>query len=361
MINTFPLTMETILKDIYYDPSHKAGLASAQKLFRAVKHLGVSFNQVKHWLKKQKAYTLHRPVRKKFPRRQVDVQQIDEQYQIDLADMSNVSKHNKGFRYLLIVIDSFSRYCWAFPIKNKKPESIIDAFKKVLKERRPDSIFSDNGGEFVNNKFRTFLQKEGILFYTAHNQETKASIAERVIRTIKSKLYRYFSARKTFQYLNVLKKIIQSYNNSKHRSIQMAPADVTFENAHIVRERKKTKVYNVSFKYMIGESVRVSKVKHVFDKGYYPNYSDEIFTIHRRQKRQGLPLYKLKDYNGEVLEGFFYQDEIQPVEISDLWEIEKVIKTKGKGLNKQYLVKWAGYGSKFNSWVTNIYKNVERY
>jgi transposase InsO family protein len=351
--------MDSVLKEIYYDVSHPAGYGGVEKLYHAVRDRGITRLKVKQWLKKQKVYTLHKPARKRFPRRRVEVMQIDQQFQLDLADMSNISRYNKGYRYILVVIDSFSRYCWALPLKNKKPITVINAFKKVLKIRRPDGIFSDNGTEFRNKKFKSFLHNEGIQFFTSNNQDVKASIAERMIRTLKSKLYKHFTANNTYNYLKVLPKILESYNNSKHRSIQMAPANVNYDNAEEIRVRRSKNVTNMRFKYNIGDTVRVSKVKHIFDKGYYPNYTEEIFTVAKREKRNGIPFYKLKDDAGEVLKGFFYQEEIQSVIKPDLWEVENVIKRRGRGSNKEYLVKWKGYDSKFNSWVKNIYKNVQ--
>jgi hypothetical protein len=137
----------------------------------------------------------------------------------------------------------------------------------------------------------------------------------------------------------------------------MSPASVTFDNAEKIRKLKRIKNNQVKLKFDIGETVRISKAKHYFEKGYYPNYTDEIFTVHRRYKRSGFPLYTLKDYGSEVLEGAFYQQELQSVTRPEIWEVEKVIKTKGRGKQKEYYVKWHGYSSKFNSWVQNVYKN----
>jgi transposase InsO family protein len=350
--------MATILKRVFYDPQHPAGYGSVKDLHNAVKAKGITKAQVEKWLKKQKTYTLHRPMIKKFPRRHVEVIQIDQQFQADLADMSNVSEYNRGMRYLLVVIDSFSRYCWAHPIENKRPHTVLAAFKKIFKERRPYSLYSDNGTEFKNSVLKTYLKKEGIHFFTTHNSETKASIAERMIRTLKTKIYKHFTSKNTRRYLDILPKILKGYNQRKHRSIDMAPANVTFDNAEKLRQARKVKKdKNIKYKFNIGDTVRASKAKHYFEKGYYPNYTTEIFTVKRRYKRQGLPLYTLKDYSGEVLEGAFYQEELQPVTRPNKWEVEKVIKTRGRGKQKEYFVKWSGYGSKFNQWVRNLYKN----
>jgi transposase InsO family protein len=346
--------MSAILRKIYYDPRHPAGYGSVKDLHQAVQGRGIRKFQIVRWLKKQKAYTLHKPMRKRFPRRHTEVIQIDQQFQADLADMSNVSKYNSGVRCLLVVIDSFSCYCWALPLVNKKPSTVIAAFKKVFKERTPYSLYTDNGVEFKSKLTKAFLKKEGIHFYTAHNSETKASIAERVIRTLKTKIYKHFSAKNTRSYLDTLPSILRGYNRRKHRSIEMAPADVTFDNAEKVRNIRNVKRHKINYKFDVGDTVRASKYKHHFEKGYF---TDEIFTIKRRYKRNGLPLYILKDYSGDVIQGRFYQEELQSVSNPDKWEVEKVIKTRGRGKRKQYFVKWLNYSDRFNSWVRNLYKN----
>jgi transposase InsO family protein len=349
--------MASILKKIFYDPLHPAGYGTVKNLHNAVKDQGISKRQIVKWLQKQKTYTLHKPVRKKFPRRQVEVRQIDQQFQADLADMSNISEYNRGIRYLLVVIDSFSRYCWVVPINNKRPKTIIAAFKKILKERQPDCIYTDNGTEFKNKDFKAFLKKEGIQFFTAHNSETKASIAERMIRTLKTRLYKYFTAKNTWRYLDILPRIVKGYNHRIHRSIQMAPVNVSYDNANKIRNLLTAKKYQIKFKFNMGDTVRASKTKHYFDKGYYPNYTEEIFTVHRRYKRNGIPLYILKDHGDEILKGAFYQEELQTVISPEIWEVEKVIKTRGRGKGKDFFVKWKGYPAKFNQWVHNLYKN----
>ena len=122
--------------------------------------------------------------------------------------------------------------------------------------------------------------------------------------------------------------------------------------AHAVRRSRRGETSNVyTYKFKIGDQVRISKIKRTFDKGYFPNFSKEIFTV-SKQIRRDPPVYKLKDYDGKELKGTFYEKELQKViKSDDVYEVEKIIKKRGRGRNVQYLLKWLGYPNKFNSWV----------
>jgi hypothetical protein len=152
----------------------------------------------------------------------------------------------------------------------------------------------------------------------------------------------------------MLPNLVYSYNHSIHRSIKVKPVDVTTENEKQVwhtlyddHSAKKTPKY----KFNVGDQVRISKMKRTFEKGYLPNFSKEIFTISKQIPRDP-PVYKLKDYDDEELKGTFYDKELQKIiKQDDVYEVEKILKKRGRGNNVQYLVKWLGYPNKFNSWV----------
>ena len=113
---------------------------------------------------------------------------IDQQWQMDLADMQSMQKFNDGYRYLLVCIDVFSKYAWVVPLKNKTGPSLVNAFKVILSSgHKPEKIMTDQGTEFLNQHCRALMQKEDIELYNTYN-ETKASIVERLIRTLKTKM-----------------------------------------------------------------------------------------------------------------------------------------------------------------------------
>ena len=242
------------------------------------------------------------------------------------------------------------------PIKSKTGPVLVEAFKVILSSgRKPHKIMTDQGTEFFNKSFQTLLKNEDIHLFNTFN-ETKASIVERVIRTFKTKMWRYFTAKKTMRYLDMLPDLAYSYNHNKHRSIERPPALVNSENEDEVfctlYRNVSDNVQPVKCKFKTSDQVRMSKIKRKFEKGYLPNYSKEIFTVSKKVPRNP-PVYKLKDYDGEELKGTFYDKELQKViKHDDMYEVEKILKKRGKGKNVKYLVKWSGYSDKFNSWVS---------
>jgi hypothetical protein len=150
--------------------------------------------------------------------------------------------------------------------------------------------------------------------------------------------------------------LIRSYNASFHRSIGMAPIDVTTENEDLVSRRLYPEKPVPQWKYAIGDKVRISKYKHIFQKGYLRNWTDEIFTIVERYPTHPVT-YGLRDLAGEDIKGKFYEPELQKViKTDDVYEVEKVLKTRKRNGNVEYYVKWRGYPDKFNSWTGDVFK-----
>ena len=266
----------------------------------------------------------------------------DNIWDADLVDMQLMSKFNKGFRFLLCVIDVFSQYSWVIPLKNKKGISIVNAFQKILKEsdRKPNKIWVDKGSEFYNNSFKKWLKDNDIEMYSIHN-EGKSVVAERFIRTLKNKIYKYMSSISKNVYIYKLYDIVKEYNNTYHRTIKMELADVK-DNTYIDFEKE---VNGKDPKFKVGDYVRISKYKNIFAKGYIPNWSEEVFVISKIKNT--VPwTYVINDLNGEEIIGTFYEKELQKTNQKE-FRIEKVIKRKG---DKLY-VKWKGYDNSFNSWI----------
>ena len=212
------------------------------------------------------------------------------------------------------------------PLKNKTGLSLVDAYKTILSSgRKPEKITTDQGTEFFNKHLKA-LKDEDIELYNTYN-ETKASVVERLIRTLKTKMWQYFTAKKTMRYIDTLLDLVYKYNHTVHRSIKKKPADVTVENEKQVWHTlydDHDEVKHPKYKFKIGDQVRISKIKRTFDKGYLPNFSKEIFTVSKQVPRDP-PVYKLKDYDGEELKGAFYEKELQKVMKSDdVYEVEKV-------------------------------------
>ena len=163
----------------------------------------------------QLANKLDKPIIRKFNKRKVYSSFGENILGVDLADMQLLSKFNKGFRFLLCVIDIFSKYAWVIPLKDKKGISIVNAFKQILKEsnRKPNKIWVDKGSEFYNNSFKKWLQDNDIGMYSTNN-EGKSVIAERFIRTLKNKIYKYMTAISKNVYIDKLDDIVRKFNNT---------------------------------------------------------------------------------------------------------------------------------------------------
>lgn len=190
--------------------------------------------------KKQTVVTeFHKSARKNYPRRKVQMRGIDETWQADSVEMIPYAKSNKGFKYMLTVIDIFSKYAWAVPTKSKNGKDISAAMKFILVQGRvPKNLHTDKGKEFYNSQFENLMQTYNIKLYSTYSN-LKASIFERFNRTLKNMMWPEFSLPGNYKWLNLLPTLISKYNNKIHRTIGMKPKDVTVEV-----ERKLLKRFN---------------------------------------------------------------------------------------------------------------------
>ena len=355
---------EQYLRELYYNPSSSVAYSSLHNIWKKVKEDKrlIKYKDVQKFLQDQTTYTLHKPALKKFPLRKTMVSYVDQQWQADLVDMQKFEKSNKGIRYILTVIDIFSRYAWAKPLKSKRGEEVRDSFQDIFKVVVPEKIQFDEGKEFYNRHFKELLEENNIEWFSTKS-EKKAAIVERFNLTLKTRMWKYFTAKETNKWIDVLDDFVNDYNNSFHSSIAMKPVDARKE------ENEGTVWYNLygvhlitTFgepKYKVGDSVRISKYKSVFAKGYLPSFTEEIFKIKQIIFTQPI-VYKLEDYQNEDIDGYFYEEELSHVLNPDDIEhkIEKVLRYKTIRGKKYGLVKWKGYSDKFNEWipVSNIKK-----
>ena len=195
------------LGKIYYNPKHTVGFSSAAKKVSAAKS---NKRNIKGWRLGQDTYTLHKQVRKRFPRNPYTVTNVDDFWEVDLADLSYLSKYNDKYKYLLNVIDIFSRYAWSVPLKDKTGKSIAAALTTLFQNRKPTTIQSDKGTEFVNATVQQYLKRQGVDFHTTHNPDIKGAVIERFNRTLKTKMYKYLTKNKTYRYLDVINNLLAS-------------------------------------------------------------------------------------------------------------------------------------------------------
>ena len=199
----------------------------------------IKFNDVQNWLKRQNVYTLHRDARKHFTRNRYYVSHIKEQYEADIVDMHEFSRENDGYKFLLVVIDVFSKKGFVVPLKNKSAIEVIRGFKIILRDGKPMKLRTDRGKEFVNAMFRRYCQLNNINFFTTQNRDIKCAVVERFNRTLKAKMNKYFTSVGNRRYIEYLPQLVNSYNNRIHSTTKMAPNAMgeedepeVFENIH---------------------------------------------------------------------------------------------------------------------------------
>lgn len=291
---------------------------------------------------------LHRPARRNYPRRRVITKGIDDLWQCDLVEMIPYARENRGYKYLLTIIDVFSKFVFAEPIKSKTGENVTSALAKVFKQsgRAPKNLQTDNGKEFYNSKFKALMKKHNVNHYSTFSN-MKASVCERFNRTLKTIMWKEFNYQGSHKWLGTLAGLLDRYNNRRHRTLGIKPVEVTRKNEKYLLN---TVYSNIKItgraKLKVGEYVRISKFKNIFDKGYEPNWSTEVFVVDKIRYSNPVT-YLLKDMQGAPIKGGFYEHELQPTKFHNVYLIEKTLRMKG---SKAY-VKWLGFDKSHNSWV----------
>ena len=270
----------------------------------------------------------------------------DDLWQADVVEMRPYSRFNQGHHYILTVIDVLSKYAWAMPLKTKSGAEVTKAFAKIFRDRYPKNLQTDQGKEFYNADVQKLLTKHDINHYSTYSV-MKASVVERFNRTLKNNMWKLFTLNGTYRWTDALPRLLAEYNARKHRTIKMRPCDVT----PAIADKLLATVYsNIKIaapaRFKLGEFVRVSKFKTIFDKGYTPNWTTEVFKIAKVQATNPAT-YLLLDSCGKPVAGGFYEHELQRVTDPDVYLVEKVLRRKG---DKVY-VKWLGFDKSHNSWI----------
>ena len=317
-------------------------------------------NDIIDWLSKQDAYTLHKPAQINFKRPKFLSFSPEYVWDSDTGNFAKFSDYNDGYKYFAVFIDTFTRYLYTVPLKTLQGTEMSKAIKQVISEsdRKPVHLRNDGGGEYINREVKKLL-KDLQINQIVTKTEKKANYAERVIKNIKLKLSKYMTHNETYNWVDNLANFTDSYNHSYHRSIKMTPSQARKETRYKVWQNQFNPQNQTAFqqykqyRFKLGDRVKVSYLRQAFTREYSQRWSNEIFTIADRKKNQGIPMYQLKDYDNELIEGYFYEPELQKAYIGDevVYKVEKVLKTrKRKGIT-EVLVKWKGWPDKFNSWI----------
>uniref|UniRef100_A0A914HYK8 Integrase catalytic domain-containing protein n=1 Tax=Globodera rostochiensis TaxID=31243 RepID=A0A914HYK8_GLORO len=355
--------IKAALDPLYNDLSSPSAFAGVEGLQREARKklnrnkINISKKDVQNYLEGHRTYTLLRPRRVRFPRAKTVAAGFMTDVQVDLADLQTLSRHNRGYRYLLVAVDVLSKRLFVVPLLTKRAEDMLQAFKQLIEQMpmAPHRIFSDKGTEFRNRLLKEFFEQQDIAKHEPVHSSVKASVAERAIRNVKQRLYRYFAQKETLNWVDVVQKIIDGINKSVSRVHGMRPVDVNFKNAQQVwlriygtdddggdkQQRRRRRP-----RFRKDEFVRMSREKGQFEKGYLPNYGDEILTIDAVLEGVRPVRYKLRDERGEKFKGTFYEHELARVrkDAETSYRIEKVYrKRKRADGSTEILVKFAGF------------------
>ena len=358
-----PDSIEELLHDVFYTPLSPASYSGIDKVWQEVKNRGTPFGltrkKVKEWLEQQETYMIHRRAKDNFPREKIIVGEMDEEWDADLMDMQALKKYNKGYSYIAIFIDLFSRYVWAEPMKTKNGPETLKTIQVIFAlGRQPSTLRTDKGSEWMTSLVQNYLKSEYVSHIIAYNVY-HANYAERVIRTLKGRLYRYFRENLTYKYIDVLDDLVDSYNDTVHSSIHMAPAKVNKDNEQqlyekyylpVELEREKT---SIQYDFQVGDKVRIARGAHPFKKDFEEKWSEEVFEVYIRVPSHP-PRYRIKDLLEEEIKGSFYTQELQKASVDEntVYRVAKVLRYRTKNKERQALVQWSGYPSKFDSWIS---------
>lgn len=277
----------------------------------------------------------------------------------DLVDMSQFAKWNKKngkqMKFILFILELHSRYAWGIPLANKNAgvmkQTLDDFFQKMPKNRRPELLWTDRGQEFTASQVKQVFQKYDIKLYHTFGDH-KGVVIERLNRTIGNRIRQQLEGKQNKKWLDLLDKEVREYNHSEHRTIKAKPADVYNGDSepapHEFVHGKDFKATRPKFK--VGDRVRIARTKGTFERGFDANWTRELFRVQKVLKTNPVT-YKLKDENGEMLEGSFYQSELQKTELTDEGEfaIEKVVRRFKRNGTQMAEVKWLGFNHSQNS------------
>lgn len=340
---------------LYYSPGSSAAFSSAGKLFHHLKELGYkgfSLENVQQWLNEQYTYQVHKQRRVTFSRNPIISQRIDYIWEADILFLFDLANYNDRYPCILVCIDVVSRHAWVEPMRTKQGSSTSKAIEKIFAKsgRIPRKLHTDKGTEFYNKEFKSVMDKHNIILYSTESDK-KAAIAERFIKELKKLIYRYLDSKQTNRYIDVLQKLVDSYNNTLHSSIGMKPKDVSNENEGNVLNtlyghlwQNNTLMQQQQPKFKRGDIVRISLSRHPFGKGYKKVWSDELFAIDEVKLYSPFPMYKIRETTGEgdIIEGLFYDRELQhvPLNARKFHSIHTIFKTKIVKNKKWGLVNW---------------------
>ena len=349
------------LEKIYSNLKNPGGLSSIQKLYTEVKkhNPDIRKKDIIKFLNSKESYTLHRGTPNRFPRRKFLFTRPGHTLMADICYMKLYENENTPF--LLFLMDGYSRYLTIYPISSLKYPNVATVLDNFFNNSiyKYIKFFTDQGIEFTNSKTKKMYEKHSIHWYTTFSKTIKVSPVERVILTIKNKIKKYISHFNTERYLDVLDKIVEGYNKSQHRMLDMrTPIDVHLLNKWPDIKRLTIKIYkrhmktikSVSNELPLGQVVRIQASRHTFSRALDVRNTYELFKVTKVNRNHIPTTYNLSDLDGDVINGVFYRPELTPVEDKGLYSIE-ILKTRKRKGKKQYLIRYVNFPASSKKWV----------
>lgn len=315
-----------------------------EKLYKTLteRYGGFSRADVESFLANSQTNQLHTVPKVQKVHQPIVTKSVGERWQTDLIDLNDIKGYNHQYRYVLTIIDLFSKYAWAFALTKKDGDRVYLKFEKLFEEHKPHILQSDNGSEFITTKLKKLLEDKGIkqILSSAYSPRSNGAI-ERFNRTLKQMIFKLITENNSKHFVTLLDEIVKNYNNSYHSTIKNIPSKVFFsESKRLITKTGKNIVEKAekmidNDKPLIkkGDQVRISKMteadarKNKFEKKYVQNWSDSLFevvSVSRINKN-----YKLKNIEtGEVLSKRYYQDQLLKIDKNKLIKAEKVKETR---------------------------------
>ena len=349
-----------LLRKIYYDPSNSASFGSVDKLYRKATEINpfIKRNDVEKFLSGEFAYTLHRRIVRKYERNPVVANFHTELAQADLIDVARYARENDGHRYILTLLDVFSKYAYAVPLKSKAGADMARALETIFHTYRPCNLQTDEGTEFTCSAVQKLLKEHMVNFYLAKNENIKAAVVERFQRTLMSRVHKYFTSTGKHRFLDVLPDFLSSYNNTFHTSLRMTPSQAcvadtstVFMNLYGCRSERELLKQKARAKYDAGVTVRIPKHKNVFEKGYRQNFTDQIYKVKSANTAGKRATYKLMSHDNKVVPGSFYHQELQKVADNNTFRVEVLARRK-RGRVKQVKVRYINFTDVAPEWIS---------
>jgi len=271
-------------------------------IYKDLSQPGAYTQKIKRYLRQNVTHSLHKSVRKKFKRRRIITHYPGQIVQMDLIDMQKYYTINSHYKYILVVLDLFSKQLWMEPLKSKEGHETAQAIRRIFHKMTfpVQSVIFDEGKEFLNQHVNLLFAQFGIHSYSIHTK-TKAGAVERVNKTIKNMIWKIFTETKKNRWIDKLEEIQRNYNSTYHRTIRMAPKEVTWENRKKVFKTMFPEIRDkINCRLKVGDKVRVALNKELFEKGYKVNWSEDIFTIVNSFQRGGVCWYRIKDKDNRI-------------------------------------------------------------